>query len=194
MDDSRLLAKPQCVKKEFEMDKIKFVVEEYVDDEAGFRFPTINPYINNRSLIELVGEIERRRWPPESEGARQGYVGFQIAAYARFRAEMLGLHGNPISVLLTCTCTFPECDCITAEISLQSEMVFWSEIQNPVLSSKDPWSRWTAEKTAGWKPVDYSELGVFVFRREAYVQAVNDLSRSLLVSAPSLPFGRNKQE
>jgi hypothetical protein len=161
------------------MDKVKFVVEDYVNTEEGYRFPTINIYINNRNLIELVGEIERRHCPPESGNARQGYVGFQVAEYARFRAEMLAVHGNPISVLLTCTCTFPECGCITAEISLQSEMVFWSEIQNPIYSSKDPWSRWTAEKlpATGWKPVDYAELGVFVFRREAYIKAVNDLTR-----------------
>ena len=161
------------------MDKVKFIVEEYVDTEAGYRFPTINIYINNRNLIELVNEIEQKHNPQNAEMLRSGYIGFQVEQYERFRTEALALHANPYSVLLTCTCTIPECSCITAEISLQSEMVIWSEIQNPFFSSKDPWARWVGqnETSTGWKPVDYSELGVFVFRREAYMNAVNDLTR-----------------
>lgn len=162
------------------MDRIRFVVEDYVDNEEGFRFPTINIYINNRILIALVSEIEQRHSPPDGEHMRQGYIGFQAAEYERFRAEILAEHGNPYSVLLTCTCMNPECSCITAEISLQSEMVFWSGIQNPFFSSKDPWARWLSENepSTEWKPVDYSDLGVFVFRRQPYIQAVNDLARN----------------
>lgn len=161
------------------MDRIKFVIEDYVDNEEGFRFPTINIYINNRNLIDLVSEIEQRRSSPDGERKRSSYIGFQVTQYERFRIEMLALHRNPTSILLTCTCMEPECSCITAEVSIQSEMVFWSDIQNPFFSSKDPWARWLGEhETAiGWKPVDYSDLGVFVFRRQPYTQAVNDLAR-----------------
>lgn len=163
------------------MDRIKFIVEDYVDEEEGYRFPTINIYINNRNLIALVSEIEQRRSPPpDREHTRQGYIGFRVEQFDRFRAEMLAEHGKPYSVLLTCTCTFPECSCITAEVSLQSEMVFWGNIQNPFFSSKDPWARWIGENgnSSGWKPVDYSDLGVFVFRRQPYIQAVDDLARN----------------
>ena len=162
------------------MDRIKFVVEDFVDTEAGYRFPTINIYINNRNLIELVTDIEQRRNPPDGELVRQGYIGFRADAYEWFRAEMLAEHGNPDSVLLTCTCGISECSCITAEISLQSETVIWSDIQNPIYSSRDSWARWIGENDAAvaWKPVDYSELGVFVFRRQPYDQAVNDLARN----------------
>lgn len=162
------------------MDRIKFVVEDFVDNEAGYHFPTINIYINNRNLIELVTDIEQRRNPPDGELVRQGYIGFRADAYEWFRAEMLAEHGNPDSVLLTCTCGISECSCITAEISLQSETVIWSDIQNPIYSSKDSWARWIGENdaVAAWKPIDYSELGVFVFRRQPYVQAVNDLARN----------------
>lgn len=181
MDAPRLLAKSPVSKKEFEMDRIKFVVEDYVDNEAGFRFPTINIYINNRNLIRLVGEIEQRHSPSvSSERLSQGYIGFEATQYERFRVEALAEHGKSTSVLLTCTCTEPECSCITAEISIQSEMVFWSDVQNPLFSSKDPWARWIGDNdpSSGWKPVDYSELGIFVFRREPYFQAVNDLARN----------------
>jgi hypothetical protein len=178
---SRLLANTHCIKKEIEMDRIKFVVEDFVDNEAGIRFPTINIYINNRNLIELVSEIEKRRNPPPDAGLpRQGYIGFQATEYERFRAEMLAERGKQYSILLTCTCTIPECSCITAEVSLQSEMVFWSDIQNPFFSSKDPWARWIGENesSTGWKPIDYSDLGVFVFRRQSYIQAIDDLARN----------------
>ena len=100
------------------MDKVKFVVEDYVDNEAGYRFPTINIYINNRNLIELVSEIEQRRNPHDGERVRQAYVGFEAAQYERFRSEMLAGHGNLHSVLLTCVCTNPECNCIIAGVSL----------------------------------------------------------------------------
>ena len=180
MGESRLLANPHCIEKELEMDRIKFVVEDFVDTEAGYRFPTINIYINNRNLIELVTDIEQRRNPPDGELVRQGYIGFRADAYEWFRAEMLAEHGNPDSVLLTCTCGISECSCITAEISLQSETVIWSDIQNPIYSSRDSWARWIGENDAAvaWKPVDYSELGVFVFRRQPYDQAINDLARN----------------
>lgn len=161
------------------MDKIKFVVEDFVDNEAGYRFPTINIYVNNRNLIKLVSDIEQKRNPPDGKPVRQGYIGFGAEEYENFRTEMLAEHGKPYSILLTCTCGIPACSCVTAEISIQSEMVIWSEIQNPTFSTKDPWARWAGqnEPSTGWKPVDYAELGVFVFRRQEYVQSVKDLMR-----------------
>ena len=161
------------------MDRIKFVVEDYVDKEGGWSFPTINIYINNRNLIDLVSEVELGRRKHEAGYARSAYIGFHAEEYDLFRSEALALHRNPYSVLLTCTCTIPECSCIIGEVSLQSEMVFWSEIRNPFLASKDPYVRWDVEDADApkWKPLDYSCLGVFVFRREEYVHAVNDLGR-----------------
>ena len=42
------------------MDTIKFVIEQYADEEFGYSFPVINIYINDHNLIDLVSEIENK--------------------------------------------------------------------------------------------------------------------------------------
>jgi hypothetical protein len=159
------------------MDRIKFLIEDYVDEEGGYRFPTINIYINNRNLIDLVSEVEYRGTDGEHP-KRSSYIGFETGQYGRFRCEMLAMHKRPYSILLTCTCTHPECSCIVAEVSIQSEMVIWSEIRNPGASSKIPPAWLVDEKQSTWHPLDYSDIGVFVFRRQLYLEAVDDLARN----------------
>ena len=162
------------------MDRIKFIVEDYVDKEGGYRFPTINIYINNRNLIDLVSEIEQARWIRNGEEPkRSSYIGFETHRYDQFRSELFAAHKRPHSVLLTCTCTIEQCNCIMADISVQSETVIWSDIKSPWLGGKTPSRFIDIEEAARlkWRPIDYSEIGVFVFRRKPYVDAVNDLSR-----------------
>jgi len=161
------------------MDSIRFTVEDYVDPEGRYRIPNINIYANNRNLIDLVSKIEQRRSAPEWKNKRSPYIGFHVKAYDHFRLEMLAQHERPASILLTCTCMEPMCSCIMADVSVQSELVFWSDIHHPYFSSKDPWARWLGEheSTYKWKPIDYSELGTFVFRRKQYFDALDALAR-----------------
>lgn len=162
------------------MDTIKFVIEDYVDAEAGFRFPVINIYINDRNLINLVRQIETRgRVQEQEENARWQYIGFEPAHFQRFYDEMLGKKSYRRSVLLTCTCTFAECNCIMADMVFGADTVTWSDLKSPWLGGKTP-SPWIDEAEAqemDWQPIDYSGLGPFVFDRAQYLAALEKVTQ-----------------
>ena len=42
------------------MDTIKFVIEQYTDEDFDCALPIINIYINERDLIDLVSEVEHK--------------------------------------------------------------------------------------------------------------------------------------
>lgn len=158
------------------MDTIKFVVEEYIDKESGFQFPTINIYINGSNLIDLVQKAERRNDPIQT-GESQSYVGLHPDYYPGFAREFLGQPERGFSILLICTCLVDMCNCITGRVEMNSETVTWSDIKSPWLSSKspNPWVDIEDAEKMGWYPVDYSELGPFIFNRHQYEDAVNSL-------------------
>ena len=158
------------------MDTIKFVIEQYAEAEYGFSFPVINIYINGRNLIDLVSEIENRQPGLDNKDfTRSGYLGFEVTRFERFRNEMLGKKAFPKSVLLTCTCTFEQCNCLMAEIVFEAQTVIWSAIKNPQLGEPTP-SPFLAQEV-GWKPVDYSDLGPFVFDHEQYLAALDKVTQ-----------------
>jgi hypothetical protein len=162
------------------METIKFVIEDYIDKKAGFRFPVINIYIYDRNLIDLVWEIEhKRRIPKRRKSPRWAYIGFEATNFSRFRAEMLGKKTYRKNVLLTCTCTYAECDCIMAEITIAADVVTWSEIRNPWLGgpTPSPWMNPDEAQEVGWKAVNYSDLGPFVFDREQYLAALSQVTQ-----------------
>ena len=162
------------------MDAIKFIIEDYVDDENGFRFPTINIYINANNLIELVERVEQRNQILHGEKPYHSlYIGFEPIRYRDLRNELLGLQKRPFSILLTCTCTIAECNCIMAKIELDSQRVTWSELKSPWLAGNTP-SAWVSAQEAqegGWIPFDYSGLSPFVFDKTQYMDALNKLMK-----------------
>ena len=164
------------------MDTVKFIIEDYVDQEQGFRFPTINIYINGNNLIELVERIEQRNQILRGEKPyRSQYIGLEPNYYRISRDEFLGLQKRPFSVLLTCTCTIELCNCIMAKITIASKTVTWSELKSPWLSGKTlcPWETEEEALKGGWLPFDYSGLGPFVFSRSQYMGSLNKLDASI---------------
>lgn len=160
------------------MDTIKFVIEDYIDVEFGFQFPTVNIYINQKNLIHLVEEIEHAYRAPVQPGKPlpQSYVGHSPEHTHRFREEFLGSTGRPISVLLTCTCREELCNSIVARIMVDSTTVTWSEIRNPFLGGDaEQWIKMEGADQADGYPIDYSGLGPFVFDRKQYIDALNAL-------------------
>ena len=161
------------------MDTIKFTIEDYIDEKFGFRFPTINIYINNHNFFFLVEEIEQRNKILQGEEpSNSHYVGHDPRYGRDCCDEFLGLHARPYSVLLTCTCTFAECNCIMAKITMDDKTVLWSEIGSPWLSGNSP-SPWVPEDItleSGWIPYDYSGLGPFIFEKRKYIDALNALT------------------
>ena len=161
------------------MDTIKFVVEDYIDEEFGFQFPTINIYINERNLIDLVQLVERRDEDPAQAGKPlpQSYVGLHPGYYREFVQEYLGQQKRGFSILLICTCLNDICNCIRGRITINPDTVVWDDLKSPWLSSKspNPWVDFEEAEKMGWYPVDYSALGPFVFNRQQYLDAVNML-------------------
>jgi hypothetical protein len=162
------------------MDAIKFAIEQYTDEEFGYSFPVINIYINDHNMIDLVSEIENKhRAVDKGRNTRSNYIGFEATHFKRFRDEMLGRKVYLHSVLLTCTCTFAECNCIMAEIAIETQTVTWSDLKSPWLGGKTP-SPWIDESEAqemGWQPFDYTGLGPFVFERGQYLSALDNITQ-----------------
>jgi hypothetical protein len=165
-------------KRSKEMDTVRFIVEDYFDQENGFGFPTINIYINDNNLIHLIEEIELEYRAPLKMGQpyQQSYVGLHPRYYPAFRNEFLGQTRRPYKVLLTCACLEDLCNSIVARVSINAETVTWQDFKNPFLSAEPGlWVSLQDADIADGFPIDYSSLGPFVFDRKQYIHAVNAL-------------------
>jgi hypothetical protein len=160
------------------MDTIKFVIEQYVDEEYGYSFPVVNIYINGQDLLDLVTRVEQKSWDG-NKNTRSSYIGFEVDQFHQLHDEMLGKKRRRFSVILTCTCTHAECNCIMANMAFDTYTVAWNNMKSPLLSGKTP-SPWIDEAEAqelDWHPLDYIGLGPFVFDREQYLSALDSVTQ-----------------
>ena len=173
------------------MDTIKFKIEYYRVEEFEYDLPNINIYINEQNLIDLITNVEKKEWDGKKE-SRSGYIGIEVSRFQRFQNEMLGKKIYPHSVLLTCTCTIAECNCIMADIYFEENTVKWSNIRSPWLSNTT-YSPFVEEVDAikeGWVPIDYSSVSLFQFELEQYLAAVDQIiaeCRSYKFKEPPMP-------
>ncbi len=163
------------------MDTIKFVIEDYVVEAFDARLPVINVYINGRNLIDLVSQIEEQL--PDGESKRNidwPYIGYEVSRFEIFQKEMLGKKTYPRSIVLTCTCTIPQCNCIMADIIFDEQTITWSGLKSPWIGGEtpSPWVDPADAREAGWQPVDYSGLGPYMFDREQYLAALEQVTRA----------------
>jgi hypothetical protein len=95
---------------------------------------------------------------------------------------MLGKKIYPRSILLICTCTIPECNCIMADMFFEEKTVTWENLESPLLGGPTP-SLWVESEDAlenDWVPLDYTGLGPFIFEREQYLSALDEISKRIL--------------
>jgi hypothetical protein len=64
-----------------------------------------------------------------------------------------------------------------AKIAVKAQIVTWSDLKNPLLGEQTPDSFMDEMQKLGLQPVDYTELGPFVFNREQYLSALDKVTQ-----------------
>jgi len=165
------------------MDTIKFIIEDFVDREYGIRFPSINIYINNKNLLDLIRQVEQGHGISQgvSDSAYQkSYVGLLPGYYPYFEDEFLGRVKRSHSIVLICTCLEEVCDSIVVQVVFEPDTVIWRDITNPFFGvMSEFWVKMQEADEADGFPIDYSGIGAFVFDKIQYLDALEQLKQSI---------------
>ena len=159
------------------MDTIQFTSQIFVsrgyeienDEEYEVCHTEINIYINGTNLLDLVQQVEREVLNPQNlrSPSDRSYAGLNPEWRRDLRNEFLGKTEYPRSVVLTCTCFQDGCNSVLVKIEVGPETVTWSDFTS-VLHGEEC-------RSWGGTPIDYSDLGPFVFDRGQYIAALEAL-------------------
>src|SRR5215217_9405909 len=107
------------------MDTIQFFIVEYIDKEFEIHHPETDIYINGRSLIDVVQEIEHAalNLQNERDSSRRSYAGLNPTWRPNLRNELLGNTREPYSVVLTCTCYEDWCNSVLTKIAIDAQTI-----------------------------------------------------------------------
>ena len=165
------------------MDKIKFELGWYCDEDFGFGFPIIDIYINDSKLLDIVTKVERENARRLGLDFGGNYTGVWATPYVVEGDHFLGFAplGQPKyhTWVLNCTCGNPGCWDILAFIEADNETVRWRDIVNPWLVNGLP-THWHTEKPEYFLAFDYSSIGPYIFDRRQYENALNQIRRSVI--------------
>ena len=151
------------------MDTIQFFIVEFINEVLDVHHSEIHIYINRRNLIDLVQQVEgpALNLRDERNSSGRSYAGLNPEWRPNLRNEFLGRTDYPYSAVLTCTCHEDWCNSVLAKIEVTSQTVTWKDFTS-VLHGEE-------SRSWGGTPIDYSSLGPFVFEREQYLDALNDV-------------------
>lgn len=163
------------------MDKIKFELGFYYDKDYGSGFPIIDISINERKLLDIVTEVERKNAQRMGFDFGGGYTGVRATPYVVEGDHFLGLSipgsAKSHTRVLNCTCGNPRCWDVLALIEADDKFVCWSYIINPWLLNGLP-THWHTESPEDFVAFNYSSIGPYIFDRRQYEDALNELRRS----------------
>jgi hypothetical protein len=146
------------------MDKIRLEIDKGDDVAAGL-VDQVLIFINDRNLIDIVREVElqfaAREGKPDLAGS---YIGLPpedvFLPSPRLLGEPVTYYDHDISdgklAVLGCICGEPGCWPFRVRITLQDDIVLWSDFEQP--------------HRAGWR---YDEMLPFVFDRTQYLSALS---------------------
>ena len=144
------------------MDTIRFAIEDYVYDESGYKFLTINIYINGVNLILLAERVLLNSMDSPSASPPR-YFGLYPGWGPEILDEFRDGNESPFRVVLACHgFPFPY-DALIANIQFDPTTVSWSNFRRRLQNEQ------------GTHVSDYYNLGPFVFDREQYMEALNAL-------------------
>ncbi|MGA7730166.1 MAG: hypothetical protein WCD37_02720 [Chloroflexia bacterium] len=151
------------------MDIIRFEIAQ-ISDEAD----ELLIFINGRNLVDLLKEIEavhaEREGSPSIAGGYAGLAPIDVLLPSQHflgkPAEEVYRYTDKVSVL-ECECGFPGCWPFLVKITIDSDIVTWSDFEQPHRGAEQGTGQWT-----------YETLRPFVFERIQYMAELDAISKA----------------